>query len=48
MNGERAICRTPEESFAVGWQDGADDAPMTQEEIEHLVALHSPYLVLAK
>lgn len=35
---------TPEECFAAGWEDGADDAPLTQQEIERLVSLHSPYL----
>jgi hypothetical protein len=39
-----AICRTTEEAYAAGWDDGADDAPLTQQEIERLVALHSPYL----
>lgn len=38
------ICRTPEECLAAGWDDGADDAPLTQQEIERLAALHSPYL----
>lgn len=38
------IFRTAEECFAAGWQDGADDAPLTQQEIERLAALHSPYL----
>jgi hypothetical protein len=37
-------CRTAEEAFRAGWEDGADDAPLTQQEIERLVALHSPYL----
>lgn len=27
-----------------GWDDGADDAPLTQQEIERLAVLHSPYL----
>ena len=39
-----ARLHTPEECFAAGWDDGADDAPLTQQEIERLVALHSPYL----
>lgn len=39
-----AICRTPEECFAAGQADGADDKPLTQQEIEHLVALHGPHL----
>lgn len=38
------LCRTPGECFAAGWEDGADDAPLTQQEIERLAALHSPYL----
>jgi hypothetical protein len=38
------ICRTAEEAYAAGWEDGADDAPLSQEETERLVALHSPYL----
>lgn len=38
------ICRTAEEACAAGWEDGVDDAPLTQQEIERLVALHSPYL----
>jgi len=36
--------QTAEECFAAGWEDGGQDAPMTQQEIERLVALHSPYL----
>ena len=39
-----ARLRTPEECFQAGWDDGADDEPLRQEEIERLVALHSPYL----
>ena len=35
---------TPEECFQAGWDDGADDKPLTREEIERLVSLHSPYL----
>jgi hypothetical protein len=35
---------TEAEIFAAGWEDGADDAPLTQQEIERLAALHSPYL----
>lgn len=30
--------------FAAGWEDGADDAPLTTEDIERLVPLHRPYL----
>lgn len=39
-----APCRTDEECFRAGWEDGADDAPLTQREIEKLATLHSPYL----
>lgn len=38
------ICRTPQEAFAAGWDDGANDPPLTDEQITRLVALHSPYL----
>jgi len=36
--------RTVDECYAAGWEDGADDEPLTQQEIERLAALHSPYL----
>ncbi len=39
-----ARLHTAEECFAAGWDDGADDAPLNQQEIERLVALHSPHL----
>lgn len=38
------IYRTPEECFAAGWEDGADDKPLTEAETESLAVLHSPYL----
>lgn len=38
--------RTAAECFAAGWEDGDDDAPLTQQEIERLVALHSSHLAL--
>lgn len=41
------ICRTPEECYSAGWEDGADDKPLTQEEIEHLTVLHGPHLTIA-
>jgi hypothetical protein len=37
-------CRTADDAFAAGWEDGADDKPLTQQEIEQLAVLHSPYL----
>jgi len=36
--------RTPEECFAAGLKDGDGDKPLTQQEIEQLVALHGPHL----
>ena len=36
--------RTAEEIFQAGWDEGADDPPLTQQEIERLVALHGPHL----
>jgi hypothetical protein len=41
------ICRTPEEAYAAGWEDGAEDAPLTQQEIEYLAVLHGPHLTIA-
>lgn len=38
------MCLTPDDAFAAGWADGADDAPLTPDEITRLVALHGPYL----
>lgn len=36
----------PEEIFQAGWDDGADDAPLTREEIERLAVLHGPHLTI--
>lgn len=38
------IPRTPDEAFTAGWDDGASDAPLTEQEIERLVVLHSAHL----
>ena len=38
--------RTPEECFRAGWEDGADDKPLTREEIERLAVLHGPHLTV--
>lgn len=40
----RQLCSTAEECFAAGWDDGAGDEPLTQQEIERLAVLHAPYL----
>lgn len=41
---ERRLLRTADECFAAGWDDGADDEALTQQEIERLAVLHAPYL----
>lgn len=38
------ICRTEAECRQAGWDDGADDAALSQQEIERLATLHAPYL----
>lgn len=35
--------RTPEEAFQAGWDDGANDRPMSRAEIERIAALWRPY-----
>jgi hypothetical protein len=42
---KRRICRTPDEAWQAGWEDGADDPPMTQAQIDRLVHLLRPYLI---
>lgn len=39
----RRICRTPEESFQAGWDDGAHDRPLSPAEIAYLATLWRPY-----
>lgn len=39
----RRLCRTPDEAFQAGWEDGAHDPPMTPEQQRRLVALLRPY-----
>lgn len=36
---KRRICRTLEETWQAGWEDGADDPPMTQAQIDLLAPL---------
>lgn len=38
------LCHTADEAFNAGWDDGADDAPLTDSEIARLVVLHAPHL----
>jgi hypothetical protein len=40
----RRLCRTPEEAFAAGWEDGANDPPLTDAQIAKLAVLLRPYL----
>lgn len=40
----RRICRTPEEAFQAGWDDGANDPPLTRAQIDRLAPLWRPYL----
>lgn len=41
---KRRLCRTPEECFQAGWDDGADDPPLTDAQIARLTVLWRPYL----
>lgn len=38
----RRICRTPQEAFQAGWDDGADDPPLTPDQVTRLAALLGP------
>lgn len=38
------ICRTPEDAFAAGWDDGANDPPLTDRQRTHLAALLAPHI----
>jgi hypothetical protein len=40
----RRLCRTPEEIFQAGWDDGVDDPPLTAAQVTHLAALLAPYI----
>ena len=44
---KRRICRTPEEAWKAGWEDGANDPPMTQAQIDQLAPLWRLYLPMA-
>lgn len=43
MNKPR-FCRTPEESFQAGWEDGANLPPLTPAQVTYLAALLGPYI----
>lgn len=36
------MIRTPEEAFQAGWDRGANDPPLSQDQLEHMIALHGP------
>lgn len=38
------LCRTPEECWQAGWDDGANDPPLTPSQIARLTVLLRPYL----
>ncbi|MGJ6968790.1 hypothetical protein ACSDR0_43500 [Streptosporangium sp. G11] len=38
------ICRTAEECFRAGWDDGANDPPLTPAQRTRLAALLGPYI----
>lgn len=40
---ETRTCRTAEDAFRAGWDDGADDAPLTPEQQRRVLALVRPY-----
>ncbi|MEV1245183.1 hypothetical protein [Nonomuraea sp. NPDC049750] len=42
------ICRTPEDAFVAGWEDGASDPPLTDEQRTRLAALLAPYVRLTQ
>lgn len=35
---------TTDAAFAAGWDDGADDTPLTDAELAQMVQLHARYL----
>jgi hypothetical protein len=43
-NRPRRITRTLEETFQAGWDDGANDRPLSQDEIRKIAGLMRPYL----
>lgn len=47
MTDQDRFCRTPDEAFQAGWDEAAaaDLPPLTQSQIERLVAIHKPYLL---
>lgn len=40
---ERPMCRTREEAFQAGYEDAANDRPMSEQEIQRIAALWRPY-----
>ncbi|WP_158578434.1 hypothetical protein [Spongiactinospora rosea] len=44
MPAPSRICRTPAEAYAAGWEDGAHDPPLTDEQRTRVAALLAPYI----
>lgn len=44
QSANRRICRTPEEIFQAGWDDGANDPPLTPAQVTRIAALLGPYI----
>ncbi len=40
----RRLCRTPEEIWQAGWEDGANDPPLTPAQRTRIAALLGPYI----
>lgn len=40
----RRICRTAEEAFRAGWDDGAEDPPLTDRQRTLIAALLAPHI----
>lgn len=44
MTAPRRLCRTPDEIFQAGWDDGAQDAPLSPSERTRIAALLAPHI----
>ena len=43
---QRRICRTPDDCFDAGWEDGEGDR-MPEHQLERMVILHRPHLLVS-
>ncbi|NAS22440.1 hypothetical protein GT755_12185 [Herbidospora sp. NEAU-GS84] len=44
MTAPRRLCRTPDEIFQAGWDDGMTDPPLTPEQRTRIAALLAPHV----